>query len=179
MSKTRIVAMFLIGAALALAAPVGAHPGHYQATRCDKHHPLDCRKAVQHLRRAIAWQKAERHKAVARVLDHVRGTQPFAYSAKLAYAACVTFSSQPADCRPASEMISVGRCESGLQIHDPNPTSTADGWMQYLSGTWASQRVAQLGFSLYDPIAVAVATEGMARSGWGAWAASGYCHHLS
>lgn len=179
MSKTRIVLVLALAALFALAAP---SPAPARVTQCDQHHPGECAKLrarVRHLQAAVEWQKHARATEVRRVLDETRGAQPFAYAAKLAHAACMTFSYDQKVCRPPGEMLAVGRCESGLQVHDPNPVSTADGWMQYLDGTWAGQTVTHLGFSLYDPIAVAIASEAMARKGWGAWAASGYCHHLS
>ena len=182
MSKKRIVPAVLVAAALIVIGAVSTSSAAAKGTRCDQHHPRECAKLrhrVHRLERAVEWQKHARAVEVRRVLESTRGAQPFAYSAKLAHAACVTFSNDPARCRPPSEMLIVGRCESGLQIRDPNPVSTADGWMQYLDSTWSGQTVARLGFSLYDPIAVAIATEAMARRGWGAWAASGYCHHLS
>lgn len=180
MSKTRIVTTVLAFAALlAIAAPT---PAPARVVRCDQHHPRECAKLrhrVHALQAAVEWQKHARAAEVQRVLNEARGAQPFAYAAKLAHAACLTFSYDSKRCRPPSEMLAVGRCESGLQNHDPNPVSTADGWMQYLDSTWEGQRVARLGFSLYDPIAVAIASEAMARKGWSAWAASGGCHHLS
>jgi hypothetical protein len=179
MSKTRIVTVLAIAAAVATAAPAGAHS---KVVRCDQHHPRECSKLRHHaarLERAVAWQKHARKVEVQRVLDATRGAQPFAYAAKLAQAACLTFSYDQKACRPPEEMLAVGRCESGLQNHDPNPVSTADGWMQFLDSTWANTVPARLGFSLYDPVAMAVAAEGMARKGWSAWAASGSCHGLA
>src|SRR3954465_7059367 len=173
MSKTRILQVALCVAAIVCVTTPSATA---KAVRCDQHHPRECAKlrARNHkLQAAVEWQKHARVTEVQAVLDQTRGAQPFAYAAKLAEAACLTFSYDAKVCRPPSEMLAVGRCESGLQNHDPNPISTADGWTQFLDSTWAGQTVTRLGFSLYDPIAVAIATEAMARHGWSAWAASG------
>jgi hypothetical protein len=176
MSKTRICV--LVVTALAMTTTTA----HSKVARCDRHHPHECAKLraqVHKLQAAVKWQKHARQTEVRRVLDQSRGAMPFAYAAKLAHAACLTFSYDHKNCRPPREMLSVGRCESGLQNHDPNPVSTADGWLQFLDSTWANTVPARLGFSIYDPVAMAVAAEGMARHGWRAWAASGYCHHLA
>lgn len=141
---------------------------------------VECRAALRRALAAADWQRNARAHDVQSVLNRVRGKQPFAYAARIAYAACITFSPDPKRCRPPAEMLSVGRCESGLKIRNPNPLSSADSWMQYLLSTWRSQPIARLGwFSRYDPIAVAIAAESMSRHGWSAWRASIYCHGLS
>lgn len=130
-----------------------------------------CRAALRHALAAIAWQQKARRDDVERVLDRTRGKQPYAYAAKLAYLACVSFSATGASCHQPSEMLSVGRCESGLQSHDPNPSSTADGWMQYLSGTWDSSTAGQLGYSRFDVLAMGIQTEAIVAhdDGWRQW----------
>lgn len=151
--------------------------------QCDKNHPHECHKLVakvKHLEKAIEWQKKNAHHQVQQILDKTRGTQPFAYAAKLAYLACVAFRGMNnPDCRPPGQMLNVGRCESGLQINDPNPASTASNWMQYLDSTWNNAPAGQLGFYKLDPLAVAIQTEAKAMSGWHEWAASSGCHHLN
>lgn len=193
MTRRTLLVLVLVAGLVAIAvisAPVTLGESTIQpaaaGARCDSQHPLACQQAVAFWRgkahdsqRAAAWQKDHARHEVRRVLDNVRGAQPFAYSAKLAYAACVTYSAVPSACRPPSQMLAVGRCESGLANHDPNPTSSADGWMQFLDSTWSGQVVARLGFSLYDPVAMAVAAEAMSRHGWGAWRSSIGCHHLA
>jgi hypothetical protein len=178
MSKTRIttglVAVLLVVACSAAADVRPAAAG----TRCDANHPLNCKRAAAYWRQqahraeaAAAWQRKARRAEVSRVLAETRGRQPFAYAAKLAYMACRSFSAYPSRCRPPSEMLSVGRCESGLQVSDPNPSSTADGWMQFLSGTWNNTTAGRLGFSRYDVIAMGIATAGIVHhdGSWRQW----------
>lgn len=140
--------------------------------RCDHQHPGECHRAIAYWRgkaraaqRAAQWQKRSAMHEVTRALAEARGAVPFSYAAKLAHAACETFTS---GCAPPGEMLAIGRCESGLQNHDPNPSSTADGWMQFLSGTWDRSTAGQLGFSRYDPLAMAIAAEGI-RQRDGSW----------
>jgi hypothetical protein len=171
MSKTRIVTLLALVALFALAAPAQAPA---KAVRCDAHHPRECAKLrhrIHALQAAVEWQKRERVAEAADLLAQTRGKQPFAYAAKLAYMACRSFSAYPNRCPPASEMLSVGRCESGLQTHDPNPTSSADGWMQFLDGTWNNSTAGQLGFSRYDVIAMGIATAGIVHhdGSWRQW----------
>lgn len=153
------------------------------AKRCDKHHPLECHKLVKKVRKleaAVQWQKKEHDHDVQQVLEQARGTQPFALAAKYAYLACVVFRGMDnPDCRPPGQMVKVGRCESGLQLNDPNPSSTASNWMQYLDDTWARAPAGQLGFYKLDVLAVAIQTEAKAMSGWHEWRASIRCHGLS
>jgi hypothetical protein len=162
------------------APPASAPPAqNSSSTRsCDKQHVSACRRSVAYWRHrsykaeaAVTWQRHSRAVEVRRVLEQTRGRQPFAYAAKLAYLACRSFSATPARCRPASEMLAVGRCESGLQNHDPNPTSTADGWMQFLSGTWYSSTAGQLGYSRFDALAMGIATEALVHQdgSWRQW----------
>lgn len=152
-------------------------------TRCDKNHPRECHKLVKKVKRlekAIAWQKKDAQHDVQKMLEQTRGTQPYAYAAKLAYLACVAFRGMGnPDCRPPSEQLKVGRCESGLQLNDPNPTSTASNFMQYLDSTWANAPAGQLGFYKLDVLAVAIQSEAKATSGWHEWRASIGCHHLT
>lgn len=177
MSKTRIVTVLVVAAGLAV--PTGAHA---KVVRCDRHHPHECAKLrtrVANLERAVQWQKHARAVEVRRLLDRTRGAQPFAYAAHLAYLACVAFKgmSNP-ECRPPSQMLAVGRCESGLQVDDPNPTSTASNWLQYLDSTWANAPAGQLGFHKLDVLAVAIQTEAKVTSGWHEWRASIGCHGM-
>jgi hypothetical protein len=177
MSKTRICVLAVIALAMTTTT------AHSKVARCDRHHPHECAKLrakVHKLQAAVEWQKHARNAEVHRVLENTRGAMPFAYAAKLAYAACVSFSPSPSDCRPPSEMLKVGRCESGLQMDDPNPSSTASNWMQFLDDTWRRSPVGQTGwFSKLDPLAVAIASEAKSRSGWHEWRASIGCHGLA
>lgn len=150
--------------------------------QCDKNHPHECTKLkhrVRHLTAAVQWQKQERIKQVQTVLNRTRGTQPFAYAARYAYLACVAFRGWIRECRPPGQMMKVGRCESGLQLDDPNPVSTASNWMQYLDSTWANAPAGQMGFPKLDVIAVAIQSEAKAMSGWHEWRASVGCHGLT
>jgi len=169
-----LIALLAVPTTLADARPAAAQ----RAARsgCDRQHPHECQRLVAlwkrraiHARAAVKWQRRNTRVQVTRVLDQARGAQPFAYAAKLAYLACVSFSGS--GCHPPSEMLGVGRCESGLQNHDPNPASTADGFMQFLSGTWASAPAGALGWSRYDPLAMAIATEAIVKTdgGWRQW----------
>jgi hypothetical protein len=130
-----------------------------------------CRGELRRAYEAVAWAKKEREHEVERILARTRGKQPYAYAARLAEMACRSFSATPTHCRPASEMLSVGRCESGLQSHDPNPASSADGWMQFLSGTWNNTTAGRLGFSRYDVLAMGIATADLTHHdhGWSQW----------
>jgi hypothetical protein len=153
-----------------------------KAVRCDKNHPHECsklRKRARHLEAAVEWQKKQRAEETRDLLAKLRSPQPYAYAAQLAYLACVSFRGWHGDCRPPSEMLKVGRCESGLQKDDPNPVSTASNWMQFLDDTWARAPAGQLGFYKLDPLAVAIASEAKATSGWHEWRASIACHGLS
>lgn len=131
----------------------------------------ECRAALRRALAAISWQKSARANDATRLLNQTRGKQPYAYAANLAYLACRTFSTTPQRCRPASEMLHVGRCESGLQSHDPNPSSSADGWMQFLAGTWNRSTAGQLGYSRFDVLAMGIATAGIVHSdgSWREW----------
>jgi len=153
-----------------------------KATHCDKNHPRECHKLVKkvrHLEAALQWQKKDHAHDVQQVLEQARGTQPFALAAKYAYLACVAFRGLSPDCRPPSQMMRVGRCESGLQLNDPNPASTASNWMQYLDGTWNNAPAGQLGFNKLDVMAVAIQSEAKAMTGWHEWRASIGCHGLT
>lgn len=181
------VLILTLSAATVRSAGDAPHARAPHARECDQQHTEACRRAVAYWRHraaraeaAVTWQRRARATEVRHVLERVRGAQPFAYSARLAYAACLSFERDPKRCKPPGEMLSVGRCESGLKIHNPNPSSTADNWLQYLTSTWASTVVAKLGwFSRYDPMAVAIAAESASRTGWDAWRASIHCHGLS
>lgn len=180
MSKTRILQVALCVAAIVCVTTPSATA---KAVRCDQHHPRECAKLrhrMHKLQAAVAWQKHERDTQVQAVLDRTRGAQPFAYAAHLAYLACVAFRGMGnPDCRPPSEMLAVGRCESGLQVNDPNPASTASNWMQYLDSTWQNAPAGRLGFYKLDVLAVAIQSEAKATSGWHEWLASAGCHGLS
>lgn len=174
----------IVGFVLATTLPVSyGIESSAKATHCDKNHPRECHKLVKkvhHLEKVIAWQKKDHAHDVQKVIEQTRGAQPFAYAAKLAYLACVAFKGMGnPDCRPPSEMMKVGHCESWLQVNDPNPTSTASNWMQYLDSTWNNAPAGQLGFYKLDVLAVAIQSEAKATSGWHEWRASIGCHGLT
>jgi hypothetical protein len=180
-------AILILAATVVAVAPATAaakvRPSGATQKQCDKHHPHECQKLrarVRKLQRAVAWQKHNAQVQARRLLEQTRGAQPFAMAAKYAYLSCVAFTymGNP-DCHPPSEMVRVGRCESGLQLDDPNPASTASNWMQYLDDTWWRAPAGRLGFYKLDVIAVAIQTEAKARSGWHEWRASIGCHGLS
>ena len=134
---------------------------------CKPQHVEHCRRVLIRTLEALEWQKHE----TQHVLEQTRGKQPFAYAAKLGYLACLSFTplTQQARCRPPSEMLGVGRCESGLQAADP--TSDALGWTQWLTGTWNAHPAGDLGFSRLDVLAMGIATEALVYQdgGWHEW----------
>lgn len=100
-----------------------------------------------------------RHRRIIRTLQaHVGGVD---YAIRLAAS---TFGVSLA------EMRAVAACETGGTF-DPgsyNPGSGASGLYQFLSSTWSSQGLA--GFSVYDPVANALAAARIAsREGWAQW----------
>jgi hypothetical protein len=182
----RYTIVMLVAIVAAIAAPTASarvSPSQADQKKCDKLHMHECHKLmarVKKLEKAVEWQKKNVRKQVADLLARTRGHQPFAYAAKLAYLACVAFRGMGnPDCRPPGQMLTVGRCESGLQIDDPNPVSTASNWMQYLDSTWANAPAGRLGFYKLDVLAVAIQTEAKAMSGWHEWQASQGCHGLA
>lgn len=153
----------------AVAAP---HPA------CDGQHLAECQKAIrywkdqaQDAKTAAAWQKVTRVHETTRLLVKLRGPAEYVYAAKLAYLACVAFQGASAGCPTPNEIIAQGSCESGLQDHNPNPISTADGWLQYLSGTWSNNTAGQLGWSRYDTLAMGIQTAAIVshNGGWRQW----------
>lgn len=172
----------LLGSAVKAAAD---RPAAHEraAAHCKPQHVGSCRKALVRAYAALEWQREERRKESELVLSKTRGAMPFSYAAKLAHLACISFTyvGNPR-CRPHGEMLEVGRCESGLQVVDPNASSTADGWMQFLESTWASTPAGAFGWSRYDVLAMAVATEArVLRDGgsWREWGPSSSCSGLS
>ena len=77
---------------------------------------------------------------------------------------------------PLSELRAVARCESGFDPHNRNLSSTASGLFQFLDstwrGAWGAASFHRLGFSVYDPVANALAAaQVVARDGgWRQWA---------
>jgi soluble lytic murein transglycosylase-like protein len=76
---------------------------------------------------------------------------------------------------PLAELRAVARCESGLDPFNVNPSSRASGLFQFLPSTWAGRwggyRYHQLGFSVFDPVANALAAaQVVTRDGsWRQW----------
>ena len=75
---------------------------------------------------------------------------------------------------PYRDMLTVARCESGLSPLSEHPTSHASGLFQFLPSTWAgawgAKVFADARFSVWDPVANALAAARMvAREGWSQW----------
>lgn len=76
---------------------------------------------------------------------------------------------------PLSELRAVARCESGFDPWNVNASSQASGLFQFLpstwSGAWGGQSFHRLGFSVFDPIANALAAaQTVTRDGsWRQW----------
>lgn len=72
---------------------------------------------------------------------------------------------------PESEMRAVASCETGgsFSPFSKNPSSTASGLFQFLDSTWASAGIP--GFSVFDPIANALAAARLVirDGGWSEW----------
>lgn len=77
---------------------------------------------------------------------------------------------------PLGELTSVAWCESKHYALAQNPSSTASGLFQFLDstwwGSWGAQPFAQMGFSVFDPVANALAAARVVvrDGGWGQWA---------
>lgn len=175
MSKTRILPVLALAALFAFAAPAQA-----KVARCDQHHPHECAKLraqVKHLERAVAWQRSQVKLAADQLLGPY--AEPVA-AARLAYAVCIAYLGREHSCPPPGETLLIGRCESGLQRHDPNPVSSADGPHQYLYPTWLGAGFAAFPRTEYLPSFLAIELFG-ANHGrtYSPWAASRYCHHLA
>jgi hypothetical protein len=171
------VAAMLAGTSTAAAREGGAHAA-VPGPACNKQHLAECQKAIRYWKGqaneaqdAVAWQKATRVHDTQRLLERLRGPSEYVYAAKLAYLSCRAFLGAGARCPTPNEIIAQGSCESGLQDHDPNPISTADGWMQYLSGTWDNNTAGQLGWSRYDTLAMGIQTAAIVShdGGWRQW----------
>lgn len=175
MSKTRIITLLAFVAILV--APTQAQ------ARCDQHHPLECRKAAHYWRaeatrahRAVAWQRAQAKHAADQLLGAY--AEPIA-AARLAYAVCVAYLGANHSCPPPRETLLIGRCESGLQEHDPNPVSTADGPHQYLYSTWLGAGFSAFPRTSFLPSFLAIELFGANHSRtYSPWRPSIGCHHL-
>lgn len=172
-----ITAAMLVGTGTAVAREGGAHAA-ILGPACDKQHLAECQKAIRywkgqarHAQAAVTWQKSARVSETKRLLVKLRGPAEYVYAAKLSYLACVAFLGAGARCPTPNEIVAQGSCESGLQDHDPNPVSTADGWLQYLSGTWSNNTAGQLGWSRYDTLAMGIQTAAIVAhdGGWRQW----------
>lgn len=171
------VAAVLVGTGTA-SAREGGRAVAAPAPACDKQHLAECQKAIRYWRgqateasAAVTWQKKARVTETKRMLVKLRGPAEYVYAAKLAYLACVAFNGASARCPTPNEIIANGSCESGLKDHNPNAVSTADGWMQFLSGTWANNTAGKLGWSRYDTLAMGIQTAAIVLhdGGWRQW----------
>lgn len=180
--RTTIIAVLAVTATMVGSSAASAREGGRAVASpvsvCDQQHPAECAKAIRYWKTqarkadaAVAWQKATRVSETKRMLAKMRGPSEYVYSAKLAYLACKAFLGMTARCPSPNELVAQGSCESGLQDHDPNPVSTADGWLQYLSGTWANNVAGQLGWSRYDTMAMGIQTAAIVAhdGGWHQW----------
>jgi len=156
-------------------------------TTCDARHPLNCRRAVAYWKHrhdraeaAVMWQKRARLHEAERVGELL--LSPYARAvaaARLAEATCIAYLGPNHDCPPPAETLLIARCESGIQEHDPNPASTADGPHQYLDSTWAGTGFGM--FSRTDMLPSFLAIELFGANHhrtYSPWAASRGCHHL-
>lgn len=154
-------------------ARAGVKPEHVRKARaaCKPQHVEHCRRMLIRALAAVEWQRHDKQAEVSKMIEQTRGKQPYAYAARLAYFSCLSFAADPSRCRPPSEMLNVGRCESGLQRADPNPVSTALGWTQWLDGTWYAHPIGAAGFNRLDVIAMGLATEALVYHdhGWHEW----------
>jgi hypothetical protein len=131
---------------------------------------LACHADLARAYAAIDWLKHDRGVQVRKAQD-AKG-YGVNYAAKLAQATYGV---------PSGQILRVGSCESGL---DPTQVTAGDasGWMQFLRSTW--DHTAYGGFSIFDPIAQALAAARFVASHHGSWTASGgwaasyHCHHL-
>lgn len=171
------MAVALVGTGTA-SAREGGNAVAAPSPACDKQHLAECQKAIRYWRgqaleasAAVSWQRKARVVESQRMLVKLRGPAEYVYAAKLAYLACVAFNGASAGCPTPNEIIAQGSCESGLQDHNPNPISTADGWMQYLDGTWRNNTAGRLGWSRYDTLAMGIQTAAIVlhNGGWRQW----------
>lgn len=121
----------------------------------------------------------ERNQRLAKRARHVQGllaswieksTESFPTSAEYAIRlAAVVYGI------PESELDRVASCESGHNPRALNASSSASGLFQFLPSTWSGGAVASrysgAGFSVWDPIANALAAAGTVAhdGGWGQW----------
>jgi hypothetical protein len=176
--------------ALLAAAPTSGGSSLARASetaRCDKHHPLNCQRAIgywKHLRNQAAtaaeWQRTQRVRESKKVGEMLLGPYARAVAAaRLAEATCIAYLGPSHDCPPASETLLIARCESGIQEHDPNPASTADGPHQYLADTWAGTGFGMFSRTEMLPSFLAIELFGANHHRtYAPWAASRGCHHL-
>lgn len=118
------------------------------------------------------WWAHEYRKLEKRAKRQARPTVD--YALRLAAAA---FGDGRAVKRPVTlaELRAVVRCESGFDPYNVNASSGASGLFQFLastwSGSWGGQRFHAHGFSVFDPVANALAAaQTVSRDGdWGQW----------
>lgn len=180
--RSMIIVVLAVGASLIGISSVSAREGGRAVAvpgpACNKQHLAECQKAIRYwkdqtrqLESAVAWQKATRVSETKRMLVKLRGPAEYVYSAKLAYLSCVAFLGASARCPTPNQIIANGSCESGLQDHDPNPSSSADGWLQFLDSTWANNTAGRLGWSRYDTLAMGIQAAAIVAhdGGWRQW----------
>lgn len=72
--------------------------------------------------------------------------------------------------------LAIASCESGLRWDAKNPTSSASGVFQYLSGTWANTAEGRKGTSVFDADAnIRMAVGHIAVHGASPWNSSKQC----
>lgn len=179
-----ILCVSLVGAGGEEATPAARASG---PTKCDKLHPLDCQRAIGYWKhrhdeatRAARWQRVTRLDEARRVGEMLLGPYARAVAAaRLAEATCIAYLGANHDCPPPSETLLIARCESGIQEHDPNPASTADGPHQYLDTTWAGTGFGMFARTEMLPSFLAIELFGANHHRtYSPWAASRGCHHL-
>lgn len=130
-------------------------------------HPLNCATQPARCSAAIAWQRHERRRLVREnhtLRRHLRRV----HAPTVREAAELAGRALHVD---ADAMLRVGECETGgtLDPYAHNPSSGAEGWLQFLASTWAHTPFAA--WPRTNPYAQALAAAQIVRAdgGYGQW----------
>ena len=164
--------MLVAGVAVLVASFAAGGARSAELAACDAQHSLECRKAVAYwkhettkARAGIEWQKERRrHEQEQRVLDARRGgSWPGFAIATIMVAA----HDAKADYL-APQMVTVGRCESGLIAQKNHAGLPYWGWFQLDGGFRSDPLIVLLGWQSGYAQSRVVA-EWVRVHGWGRW----------
>lgn len=131
------------------------------------HTPIDCAQRPAACSRALRWQRSERSH-LARENHTLRQHLRRVHAPTVREAAMLAGQALHVD--PAA-MLRVGLCETGgtLDPYARNTASGAEGWLQFLSSTWAHTPFAA--WPRTNPFAQALAAAQIVRAdgGYGQW----------